>query len=187
MDLHKDRCDGVLEWLAGRDPVDHATFVPRPLLEHVQGCEDCRARLYVALRSLGFERLPAPPGACEPCRADLAAFVEAERRDPLRALRRYPYVREHLWVCPACLEAYDYLSAVVAEPPVDLLAEAKDRLGLAHGVFDLHRPHPAPRGPVRAAATVPRRTATEKVLSRRGLPGMAEPGRQTDPHEVVLA
>jgi hypothetical protein len=43
---------------------------------------------------------------CLQCEADLAAFIDAERREPLEAYRSYRHVWDHLQTCEICRELY---------------------------------------------------------------------------------
>jgi predicted anti-sigma-YlaC factor YlaD len=76
------------------------------LRAHLHACAACRTALLIR-RALHLAYLPQPLD-CSYCRDELAQFVDRERSDgPRTAIRLYPGVWWHLWMCEECLAAYD--------------------------------------------------------------------------------
>ncbi len=112
---------------AGATPMQPVT----PIIEHIAGCPACRAYLFLFFQALGVD--PGPDIDCNACREDLAACVEEEQVDPQRALRWYPHVWRHLWVCPDCIEAYDLLARMAADPVLQAAPLGPRRRSVSRG------------------------------------------------------
>ena len=60
----------------------------------------------------------ADPHDCIRCEADLAAFIDAERRAPLQAHRTYQHVWDHLQTCEACRELYRMITLTLDDSAI---------------------------------------------------------------------
>lgn len=107
------------------------------LVEHAASCPDCRIRLFAFFQSLGTGLDSS--GGCAACRDDLDAFVEEEQIDPQQALRWYPHVWSHLWVCRECLEAYSILSAMAGDAALQAMPLLPQRAAAPNRPIELIR------------------------------------------------
>lgn len=86
------------------------TTIDAQVAEHIAGCASCRASMLLIVRALGGgpAHRPAPDKqVCSRCQEDLAAFIDLEQIDVVRAAVVYPHVWWHLWICPRCSRTYD--------------------------------------------------------------------------------
>ncbi|GAB4199471.1 MAG: hypothetical protein OHK0022_19710 [Roseiflexaceae bacterium] len=74
---------------------------------------------------------------CARCQDDLAAFIDLEQINVVRAATVYPHVWWHLWTCPRCSRTYDLTREL-------LLAEAAGKIPSLHGMI-LNTRLPVPR------------------------------------------
>jgi hypothetical protein len=109
-------CSSVQAWLQALPAQNDPGVIDPPLLAHVRGCARCRGTFY-AMFAPAVVPAHSPPISCEECQDGLAAFVHVEFANPIRAIRLYPQVWQHLWLCAECLEAYDILVAVLRDEP----------------------------------------------------------------------
>lgn len=112
---HERGCDEAAAAVAAALRAGSPEVVSAAALAHLSGCPRCRAGLLLTLRELAARSGQAPnPAACAPCRAGLAGFLELEQADPAQARALYPQVWGHLWLCPACFDAYLSAQAFLA-------------------------------------------------------------------------
>lgn len=107
MDTRNQSCEAVIAEVARALRAEPPVQPPATIVAHLSSCPRCRAGL--ALFVSAAASTAPDSGGCEPCQADLAAFLERERTDPDGAAADYPHVWQHLWTCPDCLD--DYLTS----------------------------------------------------------------------------
>lgn len=117
-------CRAVQAWLETIPEQPAPEPIAPRLLEHVRGCARCRGALY-AMFAPAVLSAESRGISCEECQDGLAAFVHADSNDALGAIRLYPQVWQHLWLCAECLEAYDILVAVLRDEPELRVAEPR--------------------------------------------------------------
>lgn len=97
--------------------VEHSTTtIPPGTASHIVTCADCQLRLLAFFNTL--DGLSAAISTCG--EIDLAAFVDAEQQDPVRALQVFPQTWAHLWLCDDCLELYTQLHTAADDPEMQL-------------------------------------------------------------------
>lgn len=123
--------------------------VGRAVLEHLRSCPGCRGRLFTLIAILAPEYINnAESGECDPCEADLAAYIDLEQQDAQLAVRIYPHVWLHLWFCERCLHVYDLVKATMMDPHLPDISRAE-----------------APRPSMQSTAVVQRIRVTRKALA----------------------
>lgn len=90
-----------------------AAAVPtRSMSLHVTGCDACQTvleQLYVRLTG----EVP-PVRDCEPCQADLAAYIDLLLNDgAATAAQELPHVWWHIWQCAECAETFELTLALI--------------------------------------------------------------------------
>ena len=94
-------CTTLQAWLTSADLAQNP---PPPLLvDHVSGCARCRSVLLLIVVDLRDAPLTVVTPTCDHCMDDLAASLDMERDVGIaQAIRAYPHVWWHLWICEEC-------------------------------------------------------------------------------------
>lgn len=80
---------------------------------HLASCSRCRAALLVLVRSLEARGELPPTCTCTRCQNDLAAFIDAERINPMQAAQMYPEIWWHVLICSHCAATYEAVQLLV--------------------------------------------------------------------------
>lgn len=116
------RCEAVRRWLRQGDRAVSPAPPPTELAEHMAGCARCRGLLITVAAEL--MHIPAPGDAlpCATCQATIDVYIDCERQHGVAvALRRYPQIWWHLWVCTDCAEVYQFTNALLDAEDAQML------------------------------------------------------------------
>ena len=112
--MSDQQCEAVRRWLRQSEPSALPAHPPSEFVAHVASCPACRGLLAAVAANL--LRVPLVQGdlLCPDCQEALDGYIDGERRHGLAAaVRRYPQVWWHLWVCVDCAEVYQLTNALV--------------------------------------------------------------------------
>jgi hypothetical protein len=106
-------CTTIQTWLTSADLAQNP---PPPLLvDHVAGCARCRGVLLLIVAELLHAPLTVAATTCDHCMDDLAASLDMERDEGIaQAIRAYPHVWWHLWICAECALTYEIVQDTIS-------------------------------------------------------------------------
>lgn len=103
----------VSRWMRDAVRADRPAAPPEAICAHVAGCAHCRGALLATIVEATHVAAFDQDITCEQCFEDLPAFLDQEQGDPGAALRDYPHVWWHLWICEDCAGVYQMTRALV--------------------------------------------------------------------------
>jgi hypothetical protein len=105
--MDKLKCVDMQQWIQQIVLSDELPLPKPALVAHIVSCELCRgAFALLAAAALDLPSLAAP-FSCRQSEENLAAFIEQEVEEgSTAAIRTYPQVWWHLWICEDCAETY---------------------------------------------------------------------------------
>lgn len=113
MSLVNDICTDILDWLVEHQDPSSLELPSQALCDHVATCPRCRAALLLLMTDLLEVPQDIAATSCDQCQDDLAAYIDLERyKGTQQAIRSYPHVWWHLWVCRDCSETYRMVLAL---------------------------------------------------------------------------
>lgn len=134
----------VSRWMLDAMRSDSPAAPPEAICAHVAGCARCRGALLATIVEATQVARFDQDITCEQCIEDLPAFIDQEQADPGAALRDYPHVWWHLWICGDCAGVYQMTCALVeaqqaGEIEFPELAEATNPGGAPSSLIALAR------------------------------------------------
>lgn len=105
--MDKPRCVDVRHWIQQIVLSDEPTPPESAFAAHIASCQICRGALVLmAAQAITLPSFTAPI-SCRQSEEDLAAFIEQEQEEgSVAAIRTYPHIWWHLWICEDCAETY---------------------------------------------------------------------------------
>lgn len=121
--MPKQPCHQVQSWLEKYHHPEPLEPPPADLCEHIATCSTCRGTLVLLTTTLAQQPISWDPKTHVEFERDLAAYIDTERAGGLvSAIRTYPHVWWHIWICTDCAEMYQLTMALVEAEAAEELA-----------------------------------------------------------------
>lgn len=167
-------CAQVRAFVQSSGAGDDLAPPPAEFVAHIVACERCRG----ALGLIAAATLAAPlPARCDVCQADMAEFIDWEAEHGFAAaMRAFPTVGWHLWICLDCAQTYRLTRAVLAAeargalaplPIAPVAARWLPAIRLARTFLNLALPPPLALRPATRGASDDERVLYAEELERR--------------------